>query len=129
MKILLPLRNLLKKDAKFKWGDEEDRTYKMLLGKMNDPATLHAYVTGKNTHVVADSSEHGLQGSIYKERGKGESTVWVPIDHTSRALTPTEHNYSPIERESLALSWTMEQFRFYTVGAPFTAWTDHQCCH
>ena len=124
--ITFPLRNLLKKDAKFKLGDEEDQAYKMLLGKMNDPATLHAYVTGKNTHVVADSSEHGLQGSIYQERGRGESTVWVRIDHTSRALTPTEHNYSPIERESLALSWTMEQFRFYTVGAPFTAWTDHE---
>ena len=32
----------------------------------------------------------------------------------------------PIERESLAQSWTMEQFRYYLVGAPFTTWTDHE---
>ena len=52
--------------------------------------------------------------------------MWVPIDHTSRVLTPTEQNYSPLERESLAQQWAMEQFRFYVVGHDFTVWTDHQ---
>ena len=121
--ITLPLRNLLKKDAKFKWGREEDHAYTMLLSKMNDPSTLQAFDLNKSTHVVADSSEYGMQGSIYQEVSKD---VWVPIDHTSRALTATEQNYSPIERESLAQSWSMEQFRYYLVGAPFTAWTDHK---
>ena len=88
----------------------------MLIEKMNDPATLQAFDVDRATHVAADSSEHGMQGSIYQELDKD---VWVPIDHTSRALTPTESNYSPIERESLAQSWTMEQFRLYLVGAPF----------
>ena len=33
---------------------------------------------------------------------------------------------SPIERESLAQSWGMNEFRFYLVGGNFTAWTDHE---
>ena len=84
---------------------------------MNDPSTLQAFDLNRLTHVAADSSEHGMQGSIYQEKGNDE---WVPIDHTSSALTPTERNYSPIERESHAQSWTMEQFRYYLVGAPCT---------
>ena len=121
--INFPLRKLLMKDAKFKWDEEEEEAYKMLINKMNDPATLQAYDLTRPTHVAADSSEYGMQGSIYQESSKDE---WVPIDHTSRALTPTEQNYSPIERESLAQSWTLEQFRFYLVGAVFTTWTDHE---
>ena len=121
--ITLPLRKLLKKDAKFKWDEEEKDSYKKLIQKMNDPSTLQAFDLTKPTHVAADSSEHGMQGSIYQERSKDE---WVPIDHTSRALTPTEQNYSPTEQESLAKSWTMEQFRYFLVGAPFTTWTDHE---
>ena len=121
--ITLPLRNLLKKGAKFRWEKEEEQAYKKLIKKMNDPSTLQAFDMKRPTHVAADSSEHGMQGSIYQEREKDE---WVPIDHTSRALTPTEQNYSPIERESLAQSWTMEAFRYYLVGAPFTTWTDHE---
>ena len=123
-----PLRQLLKKDAKFQWGSKEQEAYQKLINKMNDPATLQAFDPKRPTHVVADSSEHGMQGSIYQERpgSKEGSREWVPIDHTSRAFTTTEHNYSPIERESLAQSWTMEQFRSYLVGAPFTTWTDHE---
>ena len=121
--ITFPLRQLLKKDAKFKWDQKEEEAYRLLINKMNDPSTLQAFDANRPTHVVADSSEHGMQGSIYQELSEN---VWVPIDHTSRALTPTEKNYSPIERESLAQSWTMEQFRYYLVGAPFTTWTDHK---
>ena len=64
-----------------------------------------------------------MQGSLYQEI---ETNVWVPVDHASRTLTSTEQRYSPIERESLAQSWTTEQFRFYVVGKSFTTWTDHE---
>ena len=118
-----PLRKLLKKGVKFSWDDEEESSYQNLMNAMNNPATLQPYDPSRTTHIVADSSEHGMQGSIYQEVGQ---EVWVPVDHASRSLTPTEQGYNPIERESLAQNWAMEQFRFYVVGKPFTAWTDHQ---
>ena len=118
-----PLRKLLKKGVKFSWDDAEESSYQNLMNAMNNPATLQPYDPSRTTHIVADSSEHGMQGSIYQEVGQ---EVWVPVDHASRSLTPTEQGYNPIERESLAQNWAMEQFRFYVVGKPFTAWTDHQ---
>ena len=91
---------------------------------MNSPATLHPHCKDRETLIAADSCDYGLQGSIYQHIE--ETGQFVPIDHTSRALTPTEMAYSPLEKESLAQSWTMEQFRYYLVGSNFTAWTDHQ---
>ena len=124
-----PLRRLLKKDQPFKWGKEEEDAYNLLMDVLNDPATLQPYVLNRPTHVVSDASEHGLQASIYQEKEhnlRNERSIWLPIDHVSRALTPKEMDYSPIERESLALSWGAEQFRYYLVGQEYTAWTDHE---
>ena len=78
--ITFPLRQLLKKDAKFKWDQKEEEAYRLLINKMNDPSTLQAFDANRPTHVVADSSEHGMQGSIYQELSEN---VWVPIDHTN----------------------------------------------
>lgn len=94
---------------------------------MEAPSTLRPYDTSRNTHFVADSSEAGIQARIYQETST--SIFWVPIDHISRTLTDTEKNYSPLERESLAQTWGMEQFRFYLVGGDFTAWIDHELYH
>ena len=121
--VTAPLRVLLKKNAKFSWDTEQEQSYQKLLTLMETPATLRPYIPGRPTHYVADSSEIGIQSSIYHTQ---EGNTWVPVDHISRALTPTEKNYSPIERESLAQSWGMDQFRFYLVGGEFTAWSDHQ---
>ena len=121
-----PLRNLLKKDSIFSWGQQEEDAYIKLITMINNPSTLQPYNPKLVTHVMADSSETGIQASIYQEiPGKGKP-VWVPIDHVSRAVTETEERYSPIERESLGISWGMEQFRHYLVGNDFTAWTDHE---
>ena len=111
--ITKPLRHLLKKDTKFFWGREQNDAYLTLMSILTDPATLRPYDPAKKTHFVADSCEDGLQASIYQEK---EPNNWVPIDHLSRAISIPEQNYSPIERESLAQSWGMEQFRYYLIG-------------
>ena len=121
--ITAPLRALLKKDVKIVWQAAEDEAYQKLLSLMESPATLRPYNPAWHTHFVADSSEVGVQCSIYQEREDG---TWVPVDHTSRSLTQAKQDYSPIERESLAQSFGMDQFRFYLVGNHFTAWSDHQ---
>ena len=126
--ITLPLRKMLKKDAVYVWDDTTEEAYRNLVEILCNPSTLQAFDKSRETHIVADASETGIQASLYqvttlKQRRK---PTWVPVDHVSRALTATESRYSPIERESLGLSWGIEQFRFYVVGSHFSAWTDHE---
>jgi len=126
--ITQPLRKLLRKDETFHWNGEMEEAYTKLIDVISDPSTLQAFIKDRETHMAADASESGIQASLYQVvAGKQrQRPTWVPIDHVSRALTETESRYSPIERESLGLSWGMEQFRFYLVGNRFTAWTDHE---
>ena len=61
-----PLQCLLTKDVKFHWGMEQQESYRNLVDVMNDPATLQAYDTSRETHIMADSCNYGIQGSIYQ---------------------------------------------------------------
>ena len=127
--VTLPLRRLLRKDAVFCWNNEVEEAYSKLMDIISNPSTLQAFNKDRETHLVADASETGIQASLYQVSASAsyrQKPTWVPIDHVSRALTDTESRYSPIERESLGLSWGMEQFRFYLVGSKFSAWTDHE---
>ena len=121
--ITKPLRLLLKKGTKFHWQSSHEDAYNNLMSLMCSPATLRPFDINRTTHFVADSSEIGTQASIYQV---DEENQWIPIDHISRALSESEQNYSPIERESLAQSWGMDQFRYYLVGNHFTSWSDHK---
>ena len=125
--VTAPLRQLLKKNQRFVWGPEEEKSYLQLLQILNDPSTLQPYDSTAPTHVVVDTSEVGTQASIYQEKGTDtQDQRWVPVDHYSRSLTDHEKRYSPIERESLGLSWGLEQFRYYILGRSVTVWTDHE---
>ena len=121
--ITAPLRKLLTRNAKFTWGSLEEEAYQKLMNVMTSETTLRPYNINKTTHFIADASPLGIQASIYQE---DENRVWLPVDHVSRALTVTEQKYSPIEKESLAQSWGMNQFRYYLLGSKFQSWTDHK---
>ena len=121
--ITAPLRALLKKNTRFHWNNREEQSYQKLMNTMTSETTLRPYDINMKTHFIADASPLGIQASIYQEDEEG---VWLPVDHLSRALTPTEQKYSPIEKESLAQSWGMEHFRFYLIGSAFNSWCDHK---
>ena len=119
-----PLRELLKKGAKFEWNERRDRSYRAILNMMNAETSLRPYRQDLKTHFVSDASPYGIQASLYNEQ---EDKTWVPVDHQSRALTTEEKAWgSQIDWESLAKSWGMEQFRYYLSGCKFTSWGDQQ---
>ena len=48
-----------------------------------------------------------------------------PVLYVSRKLTPPERNYAVIERECLAVVWSINKLTKYLAGAPFTLRTNH----
>ncbi len=51
---------------------------------------------------------------------------WKPCAFYSKQMMERETKYSATELEALALLSTVEHFKFYLSGVPFTAYTDHQ---
>ena len=47
------------------------------------------------------------------------------IAYASCSLTSSEHNYSVIQRECLAIVFGLKQFRHYLLGKSFRLYTDH----
>ena len=90
---------------------------------MTDKTALRPFDPNLKTKLVVVAGTHGIAASIYQEE---PSSVWVPIDHASRSLTPCEQRYHQIERESLAVAWGMDIHRYYLLGIHFECYTDHQ---
>lgn len=68
-------------------------------------------------NLHCDASDVGL-GACIVQMGR-------PIAYASRTLNSTECNYTTIEKECLAVVWSLKQFHPYLYGSKFTIYTDH----
>ena len=122
--VTAPLRELMGKDSRFSWNSTREKSYQKLMRMMSSDTTLRPYCPNKPTHFVSDASPKGIAASLYQEE---PDRSWVPVDHTSRALSKEEMGWkSQIDWESLAKSWGMEQFRYYLTGIHYTSWGDQE---
>ena len=68
--------------------------------------------------IQCDSSQSGL-GAALMQNGH-------PIAYASRALTETESRYAQIEKEMLAIVFSVEKFNDFTFGRRTVVHTDHK---
>ena len=118
-----PLRKLTRKNARFVWSRECERSYQNIIAAMTSETALRPFDPALPTKLVTDAAPNGIAASVFQEE---ETGVWIPVDHASRSLTPCEQNYSQIEKESLGQAWGMNEHRHYLLGIEFDSYTDHQ---
>jgi len=69
-----------------------------------------------------DASDIGLGAVLLQECDDG----LFPVSFASRKLLDRERKYSVLERECLAVVWSIRKFAMYVYGVDFTLQTDHQ---
>ncbi|XP_037931645.1 uncharacterized protein K02A2.6-like [Teleopsis dalmanni] len=118
-----PLDELLQNNKQWQWTELHQRCLDGFKQILSSELLLAHYDPLKNIVVAADASNYGLGACIFHEADDGSMKV---ICHASRSLTPTEKQYSQIEKEALALIFAVTKFHRMVFGRRFKLQTDHK---
>lgn len=117
----LPLNNLFRKNVPFIWNDACQNAFVSIKNALMTPPLLHYPNFDKDEKFIlqTDASGYAL-GSILCNSDRR------PIAYASRSLNKAEQNYPTIEKELLAIVWSVKYFRPYLYGRKFKIETDHK---
>lgn len=120
--IAAPITDTLKKSDRFVWTDAAQTAFEALkLALTTAPVLTHPDFT-REFFIQCDASITGVGGVLFQVDNDGEEH---PIAFMSVKLNPAQRNYSVTEQECLAAILSVEKFRCYVEGMPFTIITDH----
>lgn len=117
-----PLTRLMKKGARWEWGEEQMEAFERLKAQLADTIMLRAPKGGGIFRVMTDASNVGIGALLMQE----QDNEWVPLEFASRTLTTTERNWDTREREAFAIKWAVEKFRDYIKCSRAIIQTDHE---
>lgn len=119
--ILSPIYDLLKKNAKFVWSKRCQVAFDMIKKCMVSDNVLVHFDPKKPIKLTADASSSGIGGTIcHVFPDKSER----PIAFASRRLTDAEKSYSQIQKEALAIVFTVQKFNQYLFAKQFVIVSD-----
>lgn len=121
---LAPLYQLLKKDVKFVWGQEQQKCFQVVKNLFCSNQVLKFYNSSYETLLECDASGYGIASCLMQR--PSNDAPWHPIQFASRSLNAAERNYSNIEREALSIVYGCEHFRKYLLGSRFIIRNDQQ---
>lgn len=122
-KLTKPLTKCLKKDAKINTKDPEYiKCFELCKNLLTNEPILQYPNFEKPFILTCDSSNFAL-GSVLSQGKIGSD---LPVAYASRTLNESEINYSTIEKELLAIVWSVKYFRPYLFGRKFQIVTDHK---
>ena len=97
-----PIRRLTRQDTEFTWTEEQDNALREIKRLVSTAPVLSYYDPKIELEIQCDASKKGL-GAALLQNGK-------PIAYASRTLTDTEQRYAQIEKEMLAIVFSLEKF-------------------
>ena len=119
--ILKPLNQLLKKDQKFIWTEEQEKAFLEVKRAFQKANKLFTIQEDWKFVVQTDASLSGVGARLYQVNGEEQNT----IAYASRMLKDTEIKYTTTEIEALAVLYAVNKWRVWLYGRPIKVETDH----
>ena len=121
--VLHLLHLLLRKNIPWKWGVDQAKAFSASKELLTSESCLTHFDSSLELILACDASAYGL-GAVLSHRMPDGSER--PIGYASRTLSPSERNYSQLEKEGLSCIFGIKRFHDYVFGRPFQLITDHK---
>ena len=115
-----PLYMLLTKGTQWYWSDDREKAFKQML---QSSSLLVHFDLSKDLLLSCDASPYGVGGVLSHTMEDGSEK---PIAFTSRTLSDAEKKYSQLEKEALAIVFSVKRFHQSLHGRQFSICSDHQ---
>lgn len=115
-KIATPMTQLLKKNVKFQWTEECERSFEELKKSLTTAPVLAVPEIDQDYTIYTDASKNGL-GCVLMQGGK-------VITYASRQLRPHELNYPTHDLELAAVVHALKIWRHHLYGTKCEIFTD-----
>jgi hypothetical protein len=115
--IAKPLNDLLKKDHKFDWTDDCQKSFEELKKRFTEEPVLMMPDQTKPFQIESDASKYASGAVLTQLDSNGNRH---PCAFISKTFSPTERNYEIYDRELLAIIRALEEWRHYIQGSPHT---------
>lgn len=122
--IVLSLTALTSKKAKFIWDDHCQKAFDSVKSMLSSHPVLLAPDFHKPFKLAVDASDLGCGSVLLQEDNLG---IAHPVAYFSKKFNQHQCNYSPIEKEALALLLALQHFDVYisTSCEPTLVYSDH----
>lgn len=122
MQLSRPLTHLTKKRIEFIWTEECNKNFEKLKKAIISPQILKYPNFNKPFKLTVDASKYACGGVLSQEIDGFDH----PITFISKTFKNGELNKSTIEKELLAIHYSITTLRPYLYGTKFLILTDHK---
>jgi RNase H-like domain found in reverse transcriptase/Integrase zinc binding domain/Reverse transcriptase (RNA-dependent DNA polymerase) len=124
-KLILPLNNLLRKDAKFDWNDQCQEAFETLKGRFLQEPILMMPDYSKPFQIKSDASKYASGAVLTQTDINGDRHL---VAFLSKTFTDMERRYEIYDRELLGIVRALKEWRHYIQGSGHTTLihTNHQ---
>lgn len=116
-----PIYECLKKE-RFHWTGACQQAFEKAKEELRSTKVLINFDPEKEVILTCDASDYGLSAILSHATPEGDR----PIAYASKALSTSELNYSPIDKEARAIIFGVTKYYDYLYAREFTLRTDHQ---
>ncbi|XP_028419155.1 uncharacterized protein K02A2.6-like [Dendronephthya gigantea] len=116
--VMEPICRLTRKGVEWRWEEEQEKAFQEVKKLVTEAPVLKYYDPKDEVVIQCDASQKGL-GATLLQQGR-------PVVYISRALTETEQRYAQIEKEMLAIVFSLERLNQYVFGRHVKIQSDHK---
>ena len=99
---------MCKKNVEFTWTQKQNKASKALKKALTSKPLIKIFDPKIEVTLTTDTSEHAI-ATVVSQEGH-------PIIYLSRKLSSAESNYCNIEKEALAIVWSIERTKNFLLG-------------